>query len=54
MISVAKKLAAEEGILTPSVKTDKSLETSVVKKVLDYYTSDEVSRVMAGKKITYN
>ncbi|KAJ4430633.1 hypothetical protein ANN_19222 [Periplaneta americana] len=51
MICVAKNLAAERGILsTPESRSGKTLDTFIVKKVLDLYTNDDVSRIMAGKK----
>ncbi|KAJ4446093.1 hypothetical protein ANN_12785 [Periplaneta americana] len=51
IIRVAKKLAEESGILsTPNNKLGKVLELSTVTKVLQFYRSDDVSRVMAGKK----
>ncbi|KAJ4432885.1 hypothetical protein ANN_21524 [Periplaneta americana] len=41
MISVAKNLAAERGILsTPESRSGKTLDTSIVKKVFDHYTND--------------
>ena len=51
MISVAKNLAVERGILSmQEAKSGKILDTSIVKKVIDQYTNDDISRVMAGKK----
>lgn len=51
MIRVAKKLAKENGILSsPGIKIGKPLELSIVSKVLEFYRSDEISRVMPGKK----
>lgn len=51
MITVAKLLAAEKGILAmPEPKLGKRLETSIVEKVIEFYNSDDVSRIMAGKK----
>lgn len=51
MITVAKKTAEEYGILpTPDVKTGKKLDKATVDCIVDFYTSDLISCVMAGKK----
>lgn len=51
MIEVAKKIAVNKGILEgPNPKTHPSLEDSVINKVLDFYNSDEYSRLMPGQK----
>ena len=47
----AKALVKEKGILsTPDPKPGKSLNDSVTEKVNNFYNSDDVSRVMLGKK----
>ena len=51
MAQNAKKLVAQKGILsTPNPKHGKKLSEDTVNKVKDYYLSDEVSRVMPGKR----
>ncbi|KAJ4440816.1 hypothetical protein ANN_10662 [Periplaneta americana] len=50
MIRISKQIAAEKGILAaPNPKAGKSLGTFIVEKVVQFYNSDDVSRVMAGK-----
>ena len=51
MIQTAKGLAREGKIMcTPEKKKGKSLPQSTVKLVTDFYESEEVSRMMPGKK----
>lgn len=51
MARKAKALVKEKGILsTPDPKAGKSLKEVAKQKVLAFYNSDEVSRIMPGKK----
>lgn len=51
--AVAKNLVAEKGILSdPNPKKSCRIETAVVKKVEEFYLSEEISRTMPGKKDT--
>ena len=48
---VAKKLVAEKGVLSdPNPKQGKETEREVVDRVEQFYRSEEVSRMMPGKK----
>jgi len=50
MITVAKNLAQQKGILSsPNLKAGKNLEQDVVKRVVEFYESQEISREMPGK-----
>lgn len=51
MARAVKKLVYEKGILSsPNPKPGKSLDSTTVQHVLDFYNRDDVSRVMPGKK----
>jgi len=51
MARKARKLVEEKGILsTPNVKAGKTLAQKTVQEVNDFYHSNEVSRIMPGKK----
>jgi hypothetical protein len=51
MVRKAKKLVKEKGILaTPNPKAGKTLPKITADLVKDFYHSDEISRVMPGKK----
>ena len=51
MVRQAKKLLKEKGILESSdQKPGKSLSKEVVQAVHSFYESDDISRVMPGKK----
>ena len=51
MVRQAKKLLKEKGILeSPDQKPGKSLSKEVVQAVHSFYESDDISRVMPGKK----
>jgi hypothetical protein len=55
MIRRAKQLVMDQGIMsTPNLKPGKTLNEVTVEVVKSFYDSDEVSRVVPGKKkITY-
>ena len=51
MVRTAKQLVKQKGILsTPNLKQGHALSAEVVSMVAEFYDSDEVSRVMPGKK----
>ena len=51
MITVAKKVKEEKGILScPNLKRGKRLSDALVEKILKFYESDDISRIMPGKK----
>lgn len=51
MISVAKNVVKEKGFLaSPNPKPGKHLTDEIVNKVIEFYGSQEISRVMPGKK----
>lgn len=51
MITVAKNLAKQKGILSsPNPKPGKTLDEVVVKKVIEFYESQEISHEMPRKK----
>ena len=51
MISVAKKIAREKGILSdPSPKTHPSLTADVVNTIITFYQSDDYTQIMPGQK----
>jgi hypothetical protein len=51
MVRKAKKLVEEKGILTtPNPKAGKTLLQKTADEVKDFYSSDEISRMMPGKK----
>jgi hypothetical protein len=54
MIRRAKQLVMDQGIMSsPSPKPGKTLKEVTVEVVKSFYNSDEVSRIMPGKRITY-
>jgi hypothetical protein len=54
MIKRAKQLVMSQGIMSaPDLTPGKTLNEVTVEVVKSFYNSDEVSRVMPGKKITY-
>lgn len=51
--AVAKKLVEEKGVLSdPNPKKGCRIEADIVKKVEEFYLSEEISRIMPGKKDT--
>lgn len=51
MIMIAKKIKEEKGILRcPNQKKGKKLPDSIQQQVVSFYESDEISRLMPGKK----
>lgn len=51
MISIVKKVVDEKGILaSPNPKLGKTLTGEVVKRVKEFYESQEITRIMPGKK----
>lgn len=51
MARAVKKLVKEKGVLsTPNPKPGKTLDTTTVEIVIDFYNCDDISRVMPGKK----
>ena len=51
MVRTVKKLVSEKGILSnPNQKGGKTLSTDTVDEVKAFYRSDDISRVMPGKK----
>jgi hypothetical protein len=54
MIRRAKQLVMDHGIMSsPYPKPGKILNKVTVEVIKSFYNSDEVNRVMPGKKITY-
>ena len=53
MAKQAKKLVQEKGVLSsPNPKAGKSLSKSTEEQVVSFYRSDDISRMMPGKKDT--
>ena len=51
MVRTVKKLVSEKGILSnPNQKGGKTLSTDTVDEVKAFYRSDDISRVIPGKK----
>ena len=51
MVRTARQLVSQKGILsTPNLKQGHALSADIVSLVEEFFESDEVSRVMPGKK----